>query len=120
MSREELAVRGRNDGILPASKNEHVGLDAWKKRLQTRKVTRVGLDKRGGLRKPATDGRQSVILENRIRRHDGRRLGDELHGNITTLQMIESARRRFDEVLTVPGDPSTPRIGATGTLASLL
>ena len=81
---------------------------------------RVGLDKRGGLRKPATDGRQSVILENRIRRHDGRRLGDELHGNITTLQMIESARRRFDEVLTVPGDPSTPRIGATGTLASLL
>jgi hypothetical protein len=42
--RKQLPVRRRNDGIVPAGKNEHGGLDAWQKRLQTRKVRRFCFD----------------------------------------------------------------------------
>ena len=101
--RKQLPVRRRNDRIVPAGKNEHGGFDAWQKHLQTRKVTRVGLDERGGLRKPAAGGGQPVILENRVRRRDSRVFGDRLHSDIATLQSIESPSRRCDEVLEPTG-----------------
>jgi hypothetical protein len=53
---------------VPAGKNKYRGLNAWQKLLQTRKVTGIGLDERGGLRKTAAGGGQPVILKNRVRR----------------------------------------------------
>lgn len=56
---EQFAVRRRNNGIIPAGKNQHGDRDAWQKRLKARKVARVGLDKFRGVREPAAGGAYS-------------------------------------------------------------
>jgi hypothetical protein len=61
--REELPVRRRNDGIVPAGKNKHGRLDAWQERFQAGKVARVGSDIFRGLREPSAGGGQPVVLE---------------------------------------------------------
>jgi hypothetical protein len=90
---EQLPVRWRNNGIVPTGKNEHGGRDVWQKRLKARKVARVGLDKFRGFCKPTAGGGKPVILKNCLRRRDSRGPRDELHSDVATIHIIESARR---------------------------
>jgi len=85
---EQFAVRRRNNGIIPAGKNQHGGRDAWQKRLKARKVARVGLDKFRGVREPAAGGGKPIVLENGVRRRDSRGLRDELHGDLIMLRSV--------------------------------
>ena len=63
--REQLSVRWRNDRVVPASKDKHGSLDAWKKRFQAREVARVSPNILRRLLEPPVGGRQPVILQNR-------------------------------------------------------
>jgi hypothetical protein len=86
--REQFAVRWRNDGIVTAGKYQHGSRDAWQKRLETRKVVRIGLNKLRGVREPTAGGGKPIVLEDGVWRWNSRGLRDELHSELAALRTV--------------------------------
>ena len=54
---KQLAIRGRNDLVVPSGQNKDRGLDAWQKSLQAREIARVSPNILRRLLEPAAGGR---------------------------------------------------------------
>src|ERR1700733_9554921 len=95
---EQLAVRRWNNGVVPAGKNKHRGLDAWQKRPEARKVASIGLDEFRSFGKPVAGRAEPVIPKNGLWRRDSGGLPDKLRSDVASLHLIECSRWCFDQV----------------------